>query len=105
MSVAQTPEPPYYAVIFTSLKQSDEGYAQTAEEMRRLAAQQPGYLGFESAGEELAISVSYWESEAAIANWRAHADHLIAQRAGRERWYRAYALRVARVERQRFFGE
>lgn len=105
MSLAKTPPPPYFAVIFTSLKSDDEGgYAQTAAEMLRLAAAQPGYLGVESAREgELGITVSYWISEEAIAGWRRHADHQTAQRAGRDRWYRAYALRVARVERDRFF--
>lgn len=92
-----------YAVIFTSERTSgDDGYAQTAEEMVTLAAAQPGYLGVESVrGEDgLGITVSYWRDEAAIRAWRAHADHLVAQRAGRERWYRAYRIRVCRVERE-----
>jgi heme-degrading monooxygenase HmoA len=102
MPVARTPEPPYWAVIFSTLRTPvDAGYAQTAEEMEALAAQQPGYLGIESArGEDgVGITVSYWASEEAIAAWRRNADHLAAQRAGRETWYRAYELRVARVER------
>jgi heme-degrading monooxygenase HmoA len=105
MSLANTPAPPYFAVIFTSVKAPDnDGYAQTADEMLRLAAAQPGFLGVESAGDEaLSITVSYWETEDAIANWRQHADHRAAQKAGQERWYRAYALRVARVERARTF--
>jgi len=105
MSLAKTPPPPYFAVIFTSLRtDGDDGYAQTADEMLRLAAAQPGFLGVESAREEaLGITVSYWETEEAIAAWRRHADHQAAQRAGRERWYRAYALRVARDERARIF--
>lgn len=103
MPLARTPEPPYWAVIFTSLRTpvDDAGYAQTADEMEALAAQVPGYLGIESArgAEGLGITVSYWASEEAIAAWRRQGDHLAAQRAGRERWYRAYELRVARVER------
>jgi heme-degrading monooxygenase HmoA len=91
-----------YAVIFTSLRTSgDDGYEQTAEEMVELASAQPGFLGVESArGEDgLGITVSYWRDEEAIRSWRRHADHLVAQRAGRERWYRAYRVRVCRVER------
>jgi heme-degrading monooxygenase HmoA len=92
-----------YAVIFTSLRtEGDQGYAQTADEMAALAARQPGYLGFESArGEDgLGISVSYWKDEESIRRWKALADHLAAQKAGRERWYRAYRIRVCRVERE-----
>jgi heme-degrading monooxygenase HmoA len=103
MPLARTPETPYWAVIFTSQRTpaDDAGYAQTADQMEALAAQIPGYLGIESArgGEGLGITVSYWASEEAIALWRRQADHLTAQRAGRERWYAAYELRVARVER------
>lgn len=101
--LAQTPEPPYYAVIFTSVRTPDEGaaYAQTADEMVALAAQQPGFLGVESTrgADGLGITVSYWASEESIKAWRANADHRTAQRNGRDRWYRAYELRVARVER------
>ena len=101
--LARTPEPPYWAVIFASerTRVDDEGYAQTAEEMQRLAAQQPGYLGIDSArsADGVGITVSYWESLEAIRAWREHADHLTAQRSGRQKWYRAYSLRVARVER------
>jgi heme-degrading monooxygenase HmoA len=101
--VAKTPAPPYYAVIFTSVRTDADaaGYAQTAEDMVALASTQPGFLGVESArgADGVGITVSYWESEAAIAAWRAHADHATARRMGRERWYRAYELRVARVER------
>ena len=102
MPLARPPEPPYWAVVFTSLRTpaDDAGYAQTADDMEVLAAQQPGYLGIESARDPagLNITVSYWTSEEAIG-WRRNADHLAAQRAGRQTWYRAYELRVARVER------
>lgn len=92
-----------YAVVFTSARtEGDDGYAQTSEEMVALASAQPGFLGVESArGEDgLGITVSYWRDEGAIRAWRAHADHLVAQRAGRQRWYRAYKIRVCRVERE-----
>ncbi|HET9552463.1 MAG TPA: antibiotic biosynthesis monooxygenase [Anaeromyxobacteraceae bacterium] len=94
------------AVVFTSLRTpGDGGYAQTADQMVALAAAQDGFLGVESArGEDgLGVTVSYWRDEASIRRWREQADHLAAQRAGRERWYRAYAVRVCRVERERLF--
>src|SRR6266571_8380817 len=101
--IARTPEPPYYAVIFTSLRtaEDDAGYARAAAAMAEMARRQPGFLGVESArGEDrLGITVSYWTSEEAIRNWKMAADHRAIQRVGRERWYGAYTLRVARVER------
>ena len=98
--IAVTPEPPYYAVIFTSLQSDNlEGYAETAARMLELAAEQPGYLGVESAREGLGITVSYWKDLESIECWKAHAEHREAQRAGRERWYSNYKTRIARVER------
>src|SRR5262245_46048489 len=103
---AETPDPPYYAVIFSS-RRTDvaEGYADTSERMIELAAQQPGFLGVESAkGEDgLGITVSYWKSEEAIANWRRNAEHRLAQAKGMERWYAEFVTRVAKVERARRF--
>jgi heme-degrading monooxygenase HmoA len=100
--LAPTPKPPYYAVIFSSLRtEEDRGYGQMAERMVELAAQQPGFLGVESARDAggLGITVSYWESEEAIARWKANAEHQVAQAAGKKTWYSDYQLRVARVER------
>ena len=99
---AHTPEPPYYAVVFTSQRTpGDAGYDAMAERMAELAAQQPGYLGAESVrnADGEGITVSYWRDEASIAAWKQQAEHLQAQRLGRSRWYAHYELRVARVER------
>ncbi|HMX10402.1 MAG TPA: antibiotic biosynthesis monooxygenase [Burkholderiaceae bacterium] len=97
------PDPPYYAVIFGSQRtQADApGYAATAERMVELAAQQPGYLGAISTRgpDGFGITVSYWASEADIARWRGHAEHVLAREQGRARWYTQYTLQVARVER------
>jgi len=101
-SPARTPKPPYYAVIFTSLRTAgDFGYERTAQRMVELAALQPGFLGIESArgADGLGITVSYWSSEEAIAAWKAHAEHQPAQEAGKRVWYAEYQLRVAKVER------
>jgi heme-degrading monooxygenase HmoA len=98
--IAATPPAPYYAVIFTSLRTDvDAGYGAMAEHMVELAAQQPGFLGVESAREGLGITVSYWESLEAIRAWKANAEHLVAQQTGRSDWYRQYKTRIARVER------
>lgn len=96
-------EPPYWAVIFTS-QQTDhvEGYAAMAEEMGKLAAEQPGYLGIESvrAADTTGITVSYWRTEEDARGWKRVARHLEAQKQGRAAWYRAYRVRVAKVERE-----
>ena len=98
--IARTPEPPYWAVIFTSLRTDvDDGYDRMAEAMAALAAQQPGFLGVESAREGLGITVSYWADLESIRAWKAVLKHQAAQRAGRERWYADYTTRIARVER------
>jgi heme-degrading monooxygenase HmoA len=98
--IASTLEPPYTAVIFTSLRtEGDSGYTLMSKRMVDLAAQQPGYLGVESAREELGITVSYWVDDAAAAAWKQVAEHLIAQKRGRAAWYVDYQVRVATVTR------
>ncbi len=100
-AIAQTPEPPYTAVIFTSVKTGDDldGYAAMAAKMDALAAEQPGYLGIESAGNSPSITVSYWAEEFDAQNWKQVADHLGAQALGKKRWYADYMTRVATVHR------
>lgn len=103
---AETPQPPYYAVIFSSQKTHvDPAYANAAMRMVQLASRQPGYLGVEhaSGADGFGITVSYWESLEAIAAWRAHAEHAVVQQEGRARWYDHYELRVARIERTASF--
>jgi heme-degrading monooxygenase HmoA len=102
--IASTPTPPYYAVIFTSIRTSiDEGYGQMAETMVTLAQQQPGYLGHESARETIGITVSYWKDLEAIRAWKTNLDHLMAQRIGKEKWYASYKTRICLVERDYYF--
>ena len=99
---ANTPEPPYYAVIFTStLGDDDGGYDAMGQAMVDLAEHQPGFLGIETTrgADGLGITVSYWKDEASIAAWKAQTRHLLAQKNGIERWYEHYELRVAKVER------
>jgi len=92
---------PYYAVIFTStLTENNDGYDEMAQQMENLAKQQPGYLEFESAREEIGLSISYWESLEAITNWKANTDHLFAQQKGINDWYKSYKVRICLVERE-----
>lgn len=101
-----TPQPPYYAVIFTArFGDVDESYAQTAQRMAEAAALRRGFLGMESVQEdEREITISYWSDLEAIRDWKADLEHAEAQRMGRERWYARYSVRVARVERAYDFG-
>ena len=101
MTLAQTPEPPYYAVIFVSRRRPQPGdrYDETAERMFALAAEQPGFLGVDTCHDDIGITVSYWKDEASIAAWKRHDEHAFAQYEGKTRWYDAYELRIARVER------
>lgn len=101
--IAATPEPPYYAVIFTTTRIPDDGrdYAATALLMEELAATQPGFLGIESVRNgPQGITVSYWRSEQDIARWRDNAEHRLARERGRAEWYAEYRLRVVKVERE-----
>ena len=100
-TIAKTPRPPYYAVIFTSLRTPiEEGYDSTADQMVKLGSEQPGFLGIESmrSADGLGATISYWRSLEDIARWRNVFEHLVAQKLGREKWYRAFTLRVAKVE-------
>jgi heme-degrading monooxygenase HmoA len=97
---AHTPQPPYYAVIFTSVRtEGDNGYGATAQTMVDLAAAQPGFLGMESARQEIGITVSYWQSEEAIQAWKNNVDHRAAMSRAKD-WYRHFRVRVAKVERE-----
>jgi heme-degrading monooxygenase HmoA len=99
-SIAKTPEPPYYAVIFTSLRTAvDDGYGAMATRMLELAAIQPGFLGVESARDGVGITVSYWTDLESIRNWKNNAEHQEAQRLGHQKWYAAFKTRIAKVER------
>lgn len=98
--IAKTPKPPYYAVIFSTIRTNiDDGYEDTAMRMEDLAHQQDGYLGIESARNEIGITVSYWENVEAILNWKNNVEHTLAREKGKAIWYKEYQLRICKVER------
>lgn len=99
--IAETPQPPYYAVIFTSVRtEGDNRYAEMADHMVELAQQQDGFLGVESARNEVGITVSYWRDLDSIKKWKFNAEHSIARAKGRETWYESFTVRIARVEKE-----
>lgn len=98
--IATTPEPPYYAVIFTSTRtKGDHGYNDMANKMVELAREQSGFLGVESARENVGITVSYWQGLSSIKAWKANVDHIAAQKLGRQLWYGNFKVRISKVER------
>jgi len=98
--IANTPAPPYYAVIFTSQRaRGDNGYGQMAEKMLTLAEIQPGFLGVESAREDVGITVSYWSDLESIKKWKANLEHREAQIKGLSEWYSTFKVRISKVER------
>ena len=103
--IAETPAPPYYAVIFTSLmKEESKEYQQMSEKMVDLVSEQDGFLGFESARNGLGITISYWKDLESIKKWREHAEHSVAREKGRTDWYKSFKTRIALVERDYQFN-
>jgi heme-degrading monooxygenase HmoA len=99
-AIAKTPVPPYYAVIFTSVRtEGDNGYEDAAARMQESASKQTGFLGFETARQEIGISVSYWASLEAIKAWKENAEHRETQQKAKD-WYSSFRVRVCRVERE-----
>jgi heme-degrading monooxygenase HmoA len=102
--IANTPSPPYYAVIFSSIRtDGDNGYAEMSKKMVDLAKDQKGFLGVESAREEIGITVSYWSDLESIKLWRDHMEHQVAREKGRKAWYKKFTARIAKVERDYSF--
>lgn len=99
--ISNTPHPPYYAVIFSSINTTNsEGYAEMGTKMVELASIQDGFLGIESARDsDLGITVSYWRDLESIKNWKQDTEHQFAQKMGKEKWYQSFKTRIAKVER------
>ena len=107
-AIAKTPQPPYYAVIFTSVRtEGDNGYEKMAKEMVEKGFSQPGFLGAESVRDAsgIGITVSYWESLDSIEDWKNHVRHREAQKLGYDLWYESFATRICKVEKLGLFKE
>ena len=97
-----------FAVIFTSTRtEGDNGYTEASERMMQLVKEQPGFLGIDSirGADGVGMTVSYWESEAAILAWREHPEHRVIQARGLAELYSAFQTRLCRVEREYRFGQ
>ena len=93
----------HYAVIFTSIRSKEnEDYAETAERLRLLVSQQPGFLGMESVRDASGkgITVSYWQDRASIKAWRNHIEHAEARARGRHQWYEKFSVSICKIEKE-----
>ncbi|MDH5654681.1 MAG: antibiotic biosynthesis monooxygenase [Spirochaetia bacterium] len=101
---AETPEPPFYAVIFTSLlSSSQEGYESMSKKLTELVTAQPGFLGLETSRSEIGITISYWSDLESISRWKENLEHLKAQKLGKVKWYSGFKVRICRVEKEYSF--
>ena len=95
-------------VLFRSRLAPEAGgdYAAMADEMLARARTMPGFVDFKhfSAEDGERISVIHWESQETLRTWAEDAQHRIAQRLGREKWYTAFRLEVAEVVRSYGFA-
>ena len=104
MNISNTPSPPYFAIIFTTIKNKSSEYELVANQMIELVQKQDGFLGFESAEEKVGITISYWKDLASIQNWKNNLDHQEAQKKGKSKFYKAFKVRICKVERDYQFG-
>jgi uncharacterized damage-inducible protein DinB/heme-degrading monooxygenase HmoA len=101
-------EEQFTVVLFSSQRtQADPaGYDKAARRMVELAEEQPGYLGMESVRDKegRGITLSFWKDRASALAWKGNLEHREVQRAGQERWYDSYVVRIARAEEQYWSG-
>lgn len=101
----EIPSRDYYAVIFCSTKSVDlENYKETDEKIMKLAMEQVGFLGYESAGDlNAGIFISYWENMESIQNWRNNSEHILAKKSGIDKWYDRFLSQICKVEHSHHF--
>ncbi|WP_296495437.1 antibiotic biosynthesis monooxygenase [Rhodoferax sp.] len=95
-----------FVVIFRAkVRSTDSEYTLVAARMRELALGQFGCLEFTAVTEGSdEIALSYWPSQEHIQAWKSHAEHVLAQTLGRERWYESYSVQVAEISREYRFS-
>jgi len=99
-----------YVIIFEVYPHASQKdrYFELAAQLRESLVKQPGFIQVERfqslINEGKILSLSSWESEEAIAGWRAHAEHMVVQKEGKDRIFDSYRLRVAQVIRDYDFS-
>jgi len=104
--IVRTPNTPYYAVIFTSIRTlGDNGYTKVGEEIINMVSKQKGFIGAESVrGEDgFGITTSYWDSLESINEWKKNIHHNKAKEMGKNTWYSKYMIRICKVEGDNYF--
>lgn len=78
-------------------------YLKTAAEMKVLLEDIKGFISVERFqsiyDDEKLLSLSFFESHAALDEWRNIAEHRVAQKVGRSSYFTDYRIRVVNVER------
>ncbi|HEV2593658.1 MAG TPA: antibiotic biosynthesis monooxygenase [Sphingomicrobium sp.] len=93
------------AVIFEvePRPETKDDYLAIASELRPMLDKVAGFISVERftslSQPNKILSLSFWDDEQALAQWRNLVEHRQAQRAGREHIFEDYRLRVATVIR------
>lgn len=94
-----------YSVIF-EVEIADgkkEQYLNIAAHLKEQLVKMPGFISIERfqslVNEGKLLSLSFWEDEKSILNWKKNLDHFAAQKKGRESIFKDYRIRVVEVKR------
>ena len=94
-----------YAVIFEvqPKPQHKQDYLDTAAQLLDELKAIPGFISVERfaslSSQHKLVSLSFWETEEAIKQWKANVNHKAAQAKGINEYFEDFRIRVARVER------
>lgn len=93
------------AVIFEVIPEKGKRgeYLDTAAELKLQLGNIKGFISIERfqslTNSEKILSLSFWEDETSVANWRNLEEHREAQKKGRNSIFEDYRLRIAEVVR------
>jgi heme-degrading monooxygenase HmoA len=93
------------AVIFevTPTGEGKEAYLAIAAELRQHLQQIKGFISIERfqslTNPDKLLSLSFWENEEALAEWRNLEEHRLAQTRGRNQLFADYRIRVGSILR------
>ncbi len=91
-----------FVVTFISLLNTNaDGYEAAADKMIKAVEKEKGFVAVYSVRNEVGvgITVSYWSSLEAIAQWKADNAHTVIQKKGKNEWYDWYQLQVCEIVR------